>query len=122
MEDLTIGCEGDIVSTSGCLSLKAINGINPYLADMLSVNARQNTIEISHCTAPVSLSAGRSKVSIVERTDPKSAGHTTFAHFDFRRGPVTLMRFYRRNLDKVHMTSGYLKASGNYWGGISPRR
>jgi L-fucose isomerase-like protein len=119
VNDLTVGCEGDVVSLSGSIILRSINGINPYLTDILAVEEKTNTIRLSHCSAPVSLAKDSAQVSLVERTDRGKAGKTVFAHFDFKNGPVTLVRFYGRRLDKVHMTWGELSATGQYWGGIS---
>jgi L-fucose isomerase-like protein len=119
IDDLVIGCEGDVVSLSGSLILQRINGVNPYLADILSIDPANNTIEISHCSAPLSLASDSSKIKIGERTDPKSVGKTAFLNFGLKSGPATLVRFFGKNLDKVHMTHGELKSSGNYWGGIS---
>lgn len=119
LDDLAIGCEGDIVSLSGSLILQNINGVKPYLADILSVDQEKNTIELSHCSAPVSLAADLSRISIGERTDPKSMGKTAFVNFGLKQGPATLVRFFGRNLDKIHMTCGELKSKGEYWGGIS---
>lgn len=120
LDDLTVGCEGDIVSLSGSLILKEINGVNPYLTDILSADPKENTITLSHCAAPISMAREDSQVSIASRTDPKALGKTAFAHFDFKTGPVTIVRFYGRKLDKIHMTHGELKGMANYWGGISP--
>lgn len=120
LDDLVVGCEGDIVSLSGSLILKSINGVNPYLADILSVDQGNNTIELSHCSAPASLAVDPSRVSIGQRTDSRSAGKTAFAHFDLKQGPVTLVRFFGRNLDKIHVAYGELKRpSERYLGGIS---
>ncbi len=119
LDDLAIGCEGDIVSLAGSLILENINGVKPYLADILGVDKEKNTIELSHCSAPISLAADSSKVSIGERTDPRSKGKTAFVNFDLRQGPATLVRFYGKGLDKIHMTCGYLQSKGDYWGGIS---
>lgn len=120
LDDLTVGCEGDIVSLSGSLILKEVNGVNPYLTDILSADPKENTITLSHCAAPISMAREGSQVSIVSRTDPKALGKTAFAHFDFKKGPVTIVRFYGRKLDKIHMTYGELKGMANYWGGTSP--
>ena len=118
-DDLVVGCEGDVVSLSGSLILQRINGVNPYLADILSVDLSKNTIELSHCSAPMSLASDSSKIKIGERTDPKSVGKTAFLNFELKSGPATMVRFFGRNLDKVHMTYGELRSTGNYWGGIS---
>jgi L-fucose isomerase-like protein len=120
LDDLVVGCEGDIVSASGALILKAINGVNPYLTDILSVDKKTNMIELSHCAAPVSLAVDQSEIKISERTDKRSAGKTAFVNFKFKTGPATLVRFYGRRLNKIHMTFGELKNTGSYWGGISP--
>jgi L-fucose isomerase-like protein len=119
LDDLVIGCEGDFVSLSGSLILQRINGVNPYLADILSVDVEKNTIELSHCSAPISLAKNPTEIKIGERTDPKSIGKTAFANFELKSGPVTLVRFFGRDLNKIHMTHGELKSNGNYWGGIS---
>jgi L-fucose isomerase-like protein len=121
VDDLVVGCEGDIVSLSGSLILQRINQRNPYLADVLSVDIQKNTIELSHCSAPVSLARDpTTKIKIGERTDPKSVGKTAFLNFDFGNGqPATLVRFYGKNLDKIHIAYGELESTGNYWGGIS---
>ena len=113
LDDLAVGCEGDIVSLSGSLILQNINGVKPYLADILSVDQEKNTIELSHCSAPISLAADPSKVSIAERTDPRSAGKTAFVNFDLKQGPATLVRFYGRNLDKIHLAYGNLQSKGD---------
>jgi L-fucose isomerase-like protein len=118
LDDLTVGCEGDIVSLAGLMILKSINGVNPYLADILGVDSKRNLILLSHCSAPISLARDGSRVEIVERTDPRSKGHTAFAHFEFKGGPVTLVRFFGKRLDRIHMIFGELKRSGDYWGGI----
>lgn len=118
LDDLMIGCEGDVVSMSGSLILREINGVNPYLADILSVNTSENSLTLSHCSAPTSLAKDSSRVSVVERTDPKSKGKTAFAHFDFKEGPVTLVRFYGKGLDRIHAIRGTLKSTGDFWGGI----
>jgi L-fucose isomerase-like protein len=118
LDDLTIGCEGDVISLSGSLILRSINGVNPYLADILGVDSKTNTISLSHCSAPTSLARNAEDISLVERTDRGRKGKTVFAHFDFADGPVTIVRFYGRELDKIHMTSGQLHSSGEYWGGI----
>ena len=120
LDDLVVGCEGDIVSLSGSLILKSINGVNPYLADIFSVDPKRNLIELSHCAAPVSLASDSSKIRVAERTDPKSAGKTAFANFSLRNGPVTLVRFYGRKLDMIHLTFGDLKDTKEYWGGMRP--
>ena len=119
LNDLTVGCEGDVVSLSGSIILRGINGINPYLTDILAVEEKTNTIRLCHCSAPISLAKDSAQVSLVELTDPRKAGKTVVAHFDFKNGPVTLVRFYGRRLDKMHMTWGELGATGQYWGGIS---
>lgn len=118
LDDLTVGCEGDVVSLAGSIILKSINGVNPYLADVLGVDTKANTVTLSHCSAPISLAKEESKVEIVERTDPKSVGKTAFAHFEFKNGPVTLVRFYGRDLGRMHMTWGELQGTGDFWGGI----
>jgi len=118
VDDLTIGCEGDVVSLAGSLILKSINGVNPYLTDILGVDSKTNTITLSHCSAPISLAKDPSSVSLVERTDEGRKGKTVFAHFDFKNGPVTLVRFYGKKLRKVHLTWGELRSTGEYWGGI----
>ncbi len=118
LDDLTVGCEGDVVSLSGSLILRSINGVNPYLADILAVDEKTNTIRLSHCSAPISLARNPADISLVERTDRGRVGKTVFAHFEFKNGPVTLVRFYGRSLDKMHMTWGELRSTGQYWGGI----
>ncbi len=118
LDDLAVGCEGDVVSLSGSLILKAINGVNPYLADILSVDSKTNAINLSHCSAPTSLARSPADISLVERTDRGRQGKTVFAHFDFNNVPVTLVRFYGKGLDRIHMTWGQLRSSGEYWGGI----
>lgn len=118
LDDLTVGCEGDVVSLSGSLILKSINGVNPYLTDILAVDEKTNTIRVSHCSAPISLARNPADISIVERTDRGKAGKTVFAHFEFKNGPVTLVRFFGKGLDKIHLTWGALRSTGQYWGGI----
>ncbi|MDG7002160.1 MAG: hypothetical protein JRN15_23925 [Nitrososphaerota archaeon] len=118
LDDLTVGCEGDIVSMSGCLIMREINGVNPYLADILSVDSKTGSITLSHCAAPISLAKDPAGVKIVERTDPKSKGKTAFTHFDFKEGCVTLARFYGQKLDKLHIVAGTLNSTGDFWGGI----
>ncbi len=119
LDDLIVGCEGDIMSMSGQLILRGINGVNPYLADILSVDTKKNTIELSHCSAPISLASDPSKIEISERTDPGRAGKTAFAHFQIGGGEVTLARFFGRGMDKLHITHGVMRPSDAYWGGIS---
>ncbi len=120
LDDLVIGCEGDIVSASGSLILRAMNGVNPYLTDILSVDEQSNMIKLSHCSAPISLARDPAEVKISERTDKGRAGKTAFVNFNFKTGPATLVRFYGRHLERIHMTFGDLKSTDSYWGGISP--
>lgn len=114
LEDLTVGCEGDVTNLTGSLILKSINGVNPYLTDILGVDPKSKMITFSHCAAPVSLAKDSSNITVIERTDEERKGNTAFAHFDFKNGPVTAVRFYGKDLGKVHVTWGELVSTEDY--------
>ncbi len=114
LEDLSVGCEGDVTNLTGSLILKNINGINPYLTDILGVDHKSNKIMFAHCAAPVSLANDPSNITVVERTDPERRGKTAFAHFDFKNDPVTAVRFYGKELGKIHVTTGELVSTEDY--------
>ena len=121
VDDLMVGCEGDVVNLCGSIILRNINGVNPYLTDLLAVDEKSNTIKLSHCSAPISLAKNASEVSLVGRTEHgkvDKVGKTVFLHFEFKNGPVTLARFYGRRLDRLYLASGELRSTGEYWGGI----
>lgn len=118
LDDLTIGCEGDVVSLAGSLILKTINGVNPFLTDILSINRETSILTISHCAAPASLSEDPMRIRIEEKPDSERTGKTAFAHFEFKNEIVTLVRFYGRNLDKIHLTWGRLRSTNDYFGSM----
>lgn len=118
LDDLAVGCEGDVVSLTGSLILKSINGITPFLTDILGVDQRDNSVTLAHCAAPISLAKDPNGVEIGERPDQVRKGKTAFVHVEFRNGPVTLVRFYGERFDKIHMTFGDLLSTSDYVGSL----
>ncbi len=97
----TAGCEGDIPSVFTMLLLRLLIGKPTFMANVIHVNAKGNSINLAHCTVPL---------QILER-------YSITSHFESKKSvairgkfktpqEVTILKIAGKNLTKWWITEG----------------
>ncbi len=110
IENMVIGCEGDVVQCVASLLVKYLTGKAAYAADLFSVNYDRSLLSMVHCSAPAALAEDPSKALVGAYRPPMTLGSYVMAVCkpQIPPGPVTIFRLFGRNLDKIHLTMGEL--------------
>jgi len=98
-------CEGDIVSMTGKLIIKAITGIIPWQANIAEI--KQNEILFAHCTAPLNL------LKEFEITTHFETGKGTAIRGKIDSENLAAFRLDNK-LEKYMLTEGRAKATPSY--------
>ena len=106
-EDLTIGCEGDVVSVVAILMAQYLTGSVAFMADPYSVQS--GVLTTVHCAAPSCLAAANEKVIIAEAQTPavnKDRFTLAVVRPNIPPQKVTVLRLFGLDTDKLHFTTG----------------
>ena len=103
-----LACEGDVMVCLSQLIVKYIIGANPFVGDLFDLDIDGN-LTLAHCGAPASL-ALKSEDALLKNS--QRAIQKGFATLTCRPqlspGPVTILRFYGKSCDKMHVAMGEL--------------
>ncbi len=95
------GCEADLASTVTMFILKKLTGSQPFIMNLSAIYPEKNELLLSHCTAPLNLSAGKKKL----RSHFES-GLGVSVELTFKKGPVTLVQFVNPDYEKMYIAEG----------------
>jgi len=90
-EGIMAGCEADFDGTITMLLEYYLTNEIPWLADLIHINEKKNTIVFWHCgAAPSSLASDKSEITIQKQF--RSLDRGTSIEFPLKAGPVTIAR------------------------------
>ncbi len=99
---LVAGCEGDLPTTFTMYLSRLLTGSSSFMANVISVDQDQGTVDLAHCTVPLDLVLSYDIMSHYE-TD-KSVG----IRGRMEDGPVTLVKVHGPGLELYWVSSGRL--------------
>jgi len=105
-EGLAAGCEGDLVSTVAMLWVKLVLGETSWMANPSSVDAAGNSLVLSHCTVPRSMTDGYTLRSHFE------SGKGVAIQGTLANGPVTLIRIGGKSMEELWLADGEITGTG----------
>lgn len=104
----TLACEGDVMLCISLLVVRYLTGGGAYVGDLYDLD-REGVMTLIHCGAPASLSPEPSNVVLGRSEAAIARGFESITcRPRLEPGPVTIFRFYGRNCDKIHLTTGDL--------------
>ncbi|HLO13396.1 MAG TPA: hypothetical protein VK206_01110 [Anaerolineales bacterium] len=107
----TLACEGDVMLCISLLLVRYLIGTGAYVGDLYDLDL-DGILTLIHCGAPVSLASNREDVMVSKSQLALERGfETVTCRPGPENGPVTLFRFYGRECDKLHLSSGELLGS-----------
>ena len=107
----TLACEGDVMLCIGLLIARFLTGESAYAGDLFDLDM-DGTITLAHCGAPASLDREKKEVVLAPSQLASERGfETATVHPRIAPGPVTLMRYYGRDCDRMHVAFGELTGS-----------
>jgi L-fucose isomerase-like protein len=99
-DGITAGCEGDIPTTITMLIAKELTGIPSFMANVTSIDRKENTAVLAHCTVPTSILEGFDLMTHYETN--MSVG--VRGRFDTQH--VTVMKIFGEDLSDYWISSG----------------
>ena len=107
----TLACEGDVMACASLLMVKYITGVDAYAGDVYDLDL-DGMLTLVHCGAPASLASNHHEVLLARSHLAMERGFETMTcRPRLATGPVTLLRFYGRDCDKMHIALGELHSS-----------
>ena len=112
IEDVyTLACEGDVMLCISLLLVRYLVGTGAYVGDLYDLDM-DGILTLIHCGAPASLASGKGEVVLSKSQLALERGcETITCRPRLENGPVTILRFYGRECDKLHLASGELLGS-----------
>ncbi len=104
-EGVIAGCEGDLNATLSMLLLNYLTNQPVWLANPTSVDPKQNTLTLAHCTVAMSLISDPKKIVLRSHFE---SGRGISIQAPLRKGKVTLIRLGGPGLDKMMILSGQI--------------
>jgi L-fucose isomerase-like protein len=101
-EGIVAGCEGDLAATLAMMWARALTDQPGFMANPQDVDLRANTVDIAHCTIPMSMVS-----SAVLRSHFESSTGVGIEG-EVEPGQVTLLRVGGPELDEVFVSDGEL--------------
>jgi L-fucose isomerase-like protein len=107
----TLACEGDVMLCISLLLIRYLTGTGAYVGDLYDLDL-EGILTLIHCGAPASLASDKGEVVLSKSQLALERGfETVTCRPQLENGPVTLLRFYGRECDKLHLASGELLGS-----------
>ncbi|MCB0955108.1 MAG: hypothetical protein KDB06_13385 [Ilumatobacter sp.] len=97
---IVAGCEGDVAATVALLWLRHLIGRIGWMANPAAIDEDTGTIELAHCTVPLSL------VESFELDTHFESGIGVGINGHFAAGPVTVVRLGGRGLEHLWVADG----------------
>ena len=104
-EGIIAGCEGDMVSTIGMLTVYKKTGKIPWMANPSRLDLENNSIIIAHCTVP------RTIVTDYTIRSHFESGIGVGIQGTFPKGDVTIFRIGGNDLDKIWLANGEITST-----------
>jgi len=101
-EGIVAGCEGDLGAALAMMWARALTGQPCFMANPQDVDIQANTVDIAHCTIPMTMIR-----SAVLRSHFESSSGVGIEG-EMEAGPVTLLRIGGPDLDEVFVSDGVL--------------
>jgi L-fucose isomerase-like protein len=100
---LVAGCEGDLPSTFTMILAKLLLDKPSFMANITSINTNENTVNLAHCTVPLTM----------------TNAYSIYSHFESNKGvaikgefklnePVTLIKIGGKSLTEWWVSSGII--------------
>jgi len=106
-DSYVLACEGDAMLALLLLMVRYMTGVSACAGDVRYLD-KDNVLTLSHCGGPCA-AAVESDVILDFSATAQAAGFTTVTcRPNIPPGPVTLIRFYGRCCDRMHVASGDL--------------
>ncbi len=110
-EAYTLACEGDVMSLASLLMVKYLSGYSAYTGDVYDLDM-EGVLTLVHCGGPASLAPNSGEVLLAKSQQAMERGFETITcRPRLDPGPVTLLRFYGQDCDKMHIAKGELQSS-----------
>jgi len=107
----TLACEGDVMLCISLLLVRYLIGSSAYVGDLYDLDL-DGILTLIHCGAPASLAPDQGEILLSKSQLALERGfETVTCRPQLENGPVTLLRFYGRECDKLHLASGELLGS-----------
>jgi L-fucose isomerase-like protein len=104
----SLACEGDTMLCIALLMVRYLTGSSAYVGDLYDVDM-DGVVTLIHCGGPASLASGGKNVEIAQSPLALERSFETMTvRPDLAPGPVTILRFYGANCDKLHLAQGRL--------------
>ncbi len=104
----TIACEGDVMLCAALLIVRYLTGRSAYVGDLFDLDV-YGLVTLVHCGAPASLASNKGSVILSKSQLAMERGfETVTCRPQLDPGPVTLLRFYGRECDQMHLAVGEL--------------
>ena len=112
-DSYSLACEGDVMLCIGLLIARFLTGESAYVGDLFDLDM-DGTITLVHCGGPASLAGEKKEVVLAPSQLASERGfETATVHPRIAPGPVTLVRFYGQDCDRMHVAFGELTGSGS---------
>ena len=110
----TLACEGDVMSLASLLIVKYLSGSRAYTGDMYDLDM-EGVLTLVHCGGPASLAGDNRQVVLAKSQQAMERGFETMTcRPRIDPGLVTLLRFYGRDCDKMHIAMGEVQSSEQF--------
>jgi L-fucose isomerase-like protein len=107
----TLACEGDVMLCASLLMVKYLTGVSACSGDVYDLDL-SGVLTLVHCGAPASLATDKREVVLAKSPLAMERGFETInCRPLLAEGPVTLVRFYGRDCDQIHIAMGDLLSS-----------
>lgn len=107
----TLACEGDVMLSISLLLARYLTGMGAYVGDLYDLDMN-GILTLVHCGAPASLASNKEDVVVSKSQLALERGFETITcRPRLENGPVTLIRFYGQECDKLHVASAELLSS-----------
>ena len=107
----TLACEGDVMLCASLLMVKYLTGSNAYTGDVYDLDM-DGVLTLAHCGGPASLASDKREVVLAKSLLAMEKGfETVTCRPSPSPGPVSLLRFYGQDCDKMHIARGEVQSS-----------
>jgi len=110
-EAYTLACEGDVMLCAGLLIARGLTGASAWAGDVYDLDL-DGVLTLVHCGAPASLASSPRDVVLGQSQLAVQRGFQTLTcRPRLQPGPVTLLRLYGRECNKMHLAVGEITSS-----------
>lgn len=106
-EGIIAGCEGDLPSAVGMYWSYLLTGETPWMANPASIDVKNSTVKLAHCTVPRKITSSYSIRSHFE------SGLGIAIQGEVKEGSVTLLRLGGKDLKSIWTAEGNLILKAN---------